>query len=26
LEQGKISESEKPTIEEISSWIKLAKP
>lgn len=26
VEQGKISESEKPTIEEISSWIKLAKP
>lgn len=24
VEQGKISESEKPTIEEISSWIKLA--
>jgi predicted flap endonuclease-1-like 5' DNA nuclease len=26
VENGKISEAEKPTIEEIASWIKLAKP
>ena len=25
LEEGKISEDEKPTIEEISSWIRMAK-
>jgi len=25
IEEGKVSESEKPTIEEISAWIKLAK-
>jgi predicted flap endonuclease-1-like 5' DNA nuclease len=26
LQRGKMSETEKPTIEEIASWIKLAKP
>jgi len=26
VEEGKISESEKPTVEEITAWIKLAKP
>ena len=25
VEEGKISEDEKPTIEEISSWIRMAK-
>jgi len=25
IEEGKISESEKPTVEEVSAWIKLAK-